>query len=111
MGQVKKIIEVHPPKMGLIQPSHGAPPLAPFGPRLGRFMLIALANVGMLVLPRFNVLGGWFGAFHVEMKHLPNTPYSPPIKGSLLLIKQQHTRQERAKQEQEHLHTMGLGPS
>ena len=88
MGQIEKIIEVHPPKMGLIQPSHGAPPLAPFGPRLGRLMLTALANVGMVVSPRFNVLGGRFGAIHVEMKHLPNAPSSPPIKGSLLIIKQ-----------------------
>jgi len=64
MGQVKKIIEVHPPKMGLIQPTLGAatPPLAPYGLRLGRLMLVALVNVGMVVSPWFNVLGGWFGA-------------------------------------------------
>ena len=74
MGQIKKIIEVHP--------------LALFGPRLGWLMLTTLANVDMVVSPRFNVLGGRFGAFHVEMKHLPDAPSSPPIKGSLLLIKQ-----------------------
>jgi hypothetical protein len=78
MGQVEKIIDIHPPKMGLIQPSHGA--LAPFGLRLGLLMHTALANVGMVVSPRFNVLGRQFGAFHVEMKHLPNAPSSPPIK-------------------------------
>ena len=88
MGQVKKIIEVHPPKMGLIQPSHGvaAPPIGPVWH--GWLMLTALANIDMVVSPRFNALGGRFGAFHVEMKHLPNAPSSPPIKGSLLLIKQ-----------------------
>jgi hypothetical protein len=73
-------------------------------------MLTTLANVGMVVSPGFNVLGGQFGAFHVEMKHLPNAPSSPPIKSSLLLIKQQHTREHKQEKEQENHHSMGLGP-
>ena len=76
-------------------------------------MLTALANVDMVVLPRFNVLGGRFGAFHVEMKHLPNAPLLSTYKrDSLLLIQQQHTREHKSikEQKQEH-HSMGLGPN
>ena len=110
MGQVKKIIEVHPPKMGLIHPSHGVPPLAPFGLRLGRFMLTALANVGMVVLPRFNVLGGRFGAFHVEMKHLPNAPLLSTYKRRLPPSHLKNTQEKKSKARARASPLLGLRP-
>jgi hypothetical protein len=62
-----------PDEDGPNQSSPGCTSLAPFGPRLGRLMLTALPNVGMVVSPRFNVLGGRFGTFHIRTKHFLNS--------------------------------------
>ena len=75
-------------------------------------MLTALANVGMVVSSRFNVLGGRFGAIHVEMKHLPNAPLLSTYKRRLPSPHFNNTQEKKStkEQEQEH-HSMGLGPS
>jgi hypothetical protein len=86
MGQVQENTGGSLTKMGQIGAAQGAPPLVPFGPRLGRLMLTALPNVGMVVSPRFNVLGGRFGTFHMRTKHFLNSPSPPPIRGGSLLI-------------------------
>jgi hypothetical protein len=70
MGQVQENTGGSPTKMGQIGAAQGEA----IGPRLGQLMLTALPNVGMVVSPRFNVLGGRFGTFHMGMKHFPNAP-------------------------------------
>jgi hypothetical protein len=58
-------------------------------------------------------IGGQFGAFHVEMKHLSKTPLLSTYKRRLPPPHLNNTQEHKSitKQEQEHLHSMGLGPS
>jgi len=89
------------------------PPPALFGLEFGWLILTALPNVDVVVSPKFNVPRGRFGAFHEGMKHFPNDPLLSTYKrDSLLLIQQQHTREDKSIKEQEKKHdSMGLGPS
>jgi len=77
----------------------------PFGPRLGRLLLTALSNVGMVVSPRFTILGGRFGTFHMAMKHFPNAPLFSTYKRRLPPPHLNNNTQEkstRAREEQHH---------
>ena len=98
MGQVPNMIGGSPTKMGWFGAGNGAtatPPPALFGLEFSQLLLTTLPNIGMVVSHRFIVLGGRFGAFHEGMKHFPNDPLLSTYKrDSLLLIQQQHTREE-----------------
>jgi hypothetical protein len=109
MGQVQENTRGNPTKMGQNGVAQGAaaPPLAPFGMRLGWLMLTALPNVSMVVSPRFNVLGGRFGTFHMGMKHFPNAPSSPPIRGGPSSFENNTSRQEL---HHKSITPMALGP-
>jgi hypothetical protein len=54
-----------------------------------------------------------FCTFHEGRKHFTRAPSSLPIKGGSLLLIYNNTQEHKSntKQEQEHLHSMGLSPS
>ena len=97
-------------------PSAPVPLLERLGPIFGEavpLMMLMMVRVGFPPnIPCKPPIGGWFGAFHVEMKHLSKTPLLSTYKGRLppphLNIRQE--RKSTKEQEQEH-HSMGLGPS
>jgi hypothetical protein len=71
--------------------------------------MVGLGGIG----DKFNVEVVY--SFHMrDLGNIPrNTPSSPPIKGGPLPFIHNNTQDHKSftKQEQEHLHSMGLGPS
>jgi hypothetical protein len=99
------------------RPSQGAgaaaPQLAPFDPSFCRLQLTVLPSISAEGCP---------GSLHVEVSLVPSmwggsifqrAPSSPPIKGGSLSPHSNNTQEHKSitKQEQEHLHSMGIGPS
>jgi hypothetical protein len=99
MGWVTTITRSDPPKMGLIQPSHGVatPPLAPFGPNLVSGRLPPCPMSIWWYGPGSMYLEGDLGSvcfFHMGVKHISKDPLLSPIKGGSVLLIWENTQEK-----------------
>jgi hypothetical protein len=72
-----------------------------------------MPSVGAEVLPKFNAHGGRFGTFYVGRKHFLKSPLFSTYKRRLSPPHSNNTQEHKSitKQEQEHLHSISIGPS